>query len=157
MTKSAKIGTMFATALIAITTVSLAYSIRLKWEYEHRRAGVTDNSNSIDDEVADWTFGLLLTSIITVAITSGGLYWVARSLAATNRANDLSSRSLEISERAWIFTTPRAVGQKVTNRDGTWSLEVVFENINNGRTVALEVHTNADVAWYGVSAIFAAR
>lgn len=141
------IGAALATLLVGLTLIGLAWCVGLKIEYQAAR--VVPAVGSTDAEIADWTFGLLLTSIISVFVTISGLYWVAQSLAATNRANELSSKSLEVSERAWIFTTPRALGPKKFYNTGNWDLEVAFDNVNSGKTVAFDVHTSCKATWYG--------
>lgn len=130
MSGRGRLGILIAATLAGITVGGLGWAIGLKLEY-NRNLGIQTADS--DREIADWTFGMLVTSIITTGASVGGLYWVAQSLAASRRANELSAQSVATSERAWIFTTPRATSPIRLTQDQGWEVDIVMENRNCGK------------------------
>lgn len=97
-------------------------------------------NTSTEKEIADWTFGMLLVSLGTAAISLGGLYWVARSIDASRRANELSALAIKTSERPWIIVHVEQAGPyEKTEKGFNIPLDIVYTN--KGNTPALRAHS----------------
>jgi hypothetical protein len=135
---------------VIVALVALGFPVWLKWQYETRRAveqSAEQYSLSINREVADWTFGMLLAAIATFVASVGGLYWVAQSLNANRKANEISARAIFTAERAWVFTKPRQTNHLEFGEEESWSLDIVLAHTNVGNTAAIQVNTTAEVTF----------
>lgn len=133
---------LFFVGFVAIVAL-IAYAVNLKFEYN---ASPVELYNR---EIADWTFGMLLTSMIGVSFSVVGLYWVRGTLLATRgtaeaarEANEITRASLQTSERAWIVSKIKPVGPISVDSDGHWLMPAHIVNSNVGKTPALNVSSN---------------
>ncbi|MCF6370964.1 hypothetical protein [Rhizobium halophilum] len=140
------VSLMFFLGFVVISALTI-YAVNLKLYYNNSPYGGSDR------EIADWTFGLLLTSMIGVGFSVIGLYWVRETLLATRgtaeaarEANEITRTSNETSERAWIVSRVKPMSHITLDPDGNWGLPIVIENKNAGKTPALNVSTNVIAA-----------
>jgi hypothetical protein len=108
-----------------------------------------DREHLVQVEIANWTFGMLITSIVGLVSGLLGLYWIRDTLKATNRSNEIGREALIVSERAWITSEIIQEADLDVEQDGTWFIEVSIRNTNFGKTPALKVHSNIAAATFG--------
>lgn len=101
--------------------------------------------SQIQNEIANWTFGLLIIAVLGACTSVVGLVWIRASLVAARHANDINSMSIANSERAWVFSDVRALGA-VNEHMGVRSLHILVDNKNFGKTAASNVRTNVGAA-----------
>ncbi|WP_454700823.1 hypothetical protein [Agrobacterium burrii] len=99
--------------------------------------------SEIQNEIANWTFGLLITAILGAGTSLVGLVWIRASLIAARHANEINSLSISNAERAWVFPDVEPKGYVEYPEDSSVPiLEIVTVNRNFGKTAAMNVRTN---------------
>ena len=101
--------------------------------------------SQIQNEIANWTFGLLVIAVLGACTSVVGLVWIRASLVAARHANEINSMSIANAERAWVFSDAHADGYLNENH-GVRSLEIRVDNKNFGKTAASNVRTNVGAA-----------
>lgn len=96
--------------------------------------------SQIQNEIANWTFGLLIIAVLGACTSIVGLVWIRASLVAARHANEINSMSISNAERAWVFPDVRPSGY-MGEQDGARWLPVRVENKNFGKTAASNVRT----------------
>lgn len=101
--------------------------------------------SQVQNEIANWTFGLLIIAVLGACTSIVGLVWIRASLVAARHANEINSMAISNAERAWVFSEVHPEGH-IQEVDGIDCINIRVEHKNFGKTAASNVRTNIGAA-----------
>lgn len=105
----------------------------------------------VQTEIATWTFGMLIVAMLTVVITSIGIWYVRATLIQANSTNSAAvsaayaaneaNRIMRQEARPWV-TIKREVSCEITDNGFSFGISWNYDLINKGKSPAYDVKIN---------------